>query len=329
MNWFVKLWDWLNILIPPVLFSDLLRSFPSDMSGLIWLAESLSECASHRLMSRRPRLRFFPFDIRWTEEGNCVCEYLSLWDFCVNFVFVWDVSVQDEGRGIHRCLESALSCSHGRSELTLVEYADALDSFSRHWILRCILSKELRISHCWVIKCHMIVHWAIEIFTICWVSHAIILAAFDIKVRDPAEFTVDVSILRHYRIIWHPSTLKFVQLIRIKLSLGLHHNILFCFEAFIEILFVMRMVLFVVQTGHLVMSLVPLVIVRSQHAIISVFLYNDFGGGLSVGWISTTQLCVSSENVCQSFSTKWWLAIYRCNWWSELWINYNVFRVWH
>ena len=41
----------------------------------------------------------------------------------------------------------------------------------------------------------MVVHWPIEILSVCNVSQIVVLAALYVKVGDPAELTINVSIL--------------------------------------------------------------------------------------------------------------------------------------
>lgn len=57
------------------------------------------------------------------------------------------------------------------------------------------MSKEFRVGHGGVIECNMIVHWPIEVLSVASMPFVVIFGAFHIKVGDPAQLAINVSIL--------------------------------------------------------------------------------------------------------------------------------------
>jgi len=74
------------------------------------------------------------------------------------------------------------------------------------------------------------------------------------------------------------------------------------------------MVFVVEERRAVLMPSVPLVFARSKHAIVSVFLNNQFGCSFSVSWIGSPELSVSFENIGQPLSSERRLSVNRGNW---------------
>lgn len=151
----------------------------------------------------------------------------------------------------------------------------------------------------------MVVHWTIEILSVGSVSSVIIFRAFDIEVRNPAELSIDVTVLGHMRVVWHPRTLNLIHLVWVVLSPWLQKNRLFLLECFVEILPIVSMVSLVKKRWAVVMALIPLLVAWSQHTIISIFLHDKFGCCISVTWVIAAKLGMCFENICQSFASEW------------------------
>jgi len=234
VNLFIIFWDRFDILVPPLFFSYLFHSLFTtyDIGNIvcIWEREALSECLISSMWKRFGSAscrvhRFcvlFPFDLRRSKEWNRVSELLSLLNFAGHFIFVWYISIENKWCCINWCLECALCRSHWRSELWSVLDAHCLNFFPRYWISRSILSEKFRVGHSWVIKCNMIVHWAIKIFSICNMSLFIIFWTFNIEIWYPTKLSINVSIFCHSWIIRHSSSFYLIHFIRIKFSFWLH-----------------------------------------------------------------------------------------------------------
>ena len=64
----------------------------------------------------------------------------------------------------------------------------------------------------------MIVHWPIKVLPVGHMSKMVILGALDIEVRNPAQLSIDVSVLGNVGVIWHSCSLDLVHLIWVVLS---------------------------------------------------------------------------------------------------------------
>ena len=101
-------------------------------------------------------------------------------------------------------------------------------------------------------------------------SLVVVLADLDIEVRQPAQLSIHITLLRDSGPLRHASALDFIVFTRVNWPLRLEQNRLFSLEVFVKELLVMRMVLGVEVRGRVVVSLVPLVLTRGQLAIIGV-----------------------------------------------------------
>ena len=88
----------------------------------------------------------------------------------------------------------------------------------------------------------MVVHGSIKILSIRWMSLSIILRALDVKVRDPPQLAINISILRNIRIVRHSGSFDFVHFIRVILSSWFDQNRLLRLELFVEVLPVMGVI---------------------------------------------------------------------------------------
>lgn len=175
----------------------------------------------------------------------------------------------------------------------------------------------------------MIIHGSIEILSVSDVSNVIIFGALDVEIGDPAEFSVDVSILGDVRVIREPGTLDLIELERIVLPFGLEKIWLLLAVSFIKELFVVSMVSFIEESWTDMMSLVPHFVRGCEHAIIGVLINNHLNSGLGIGRVGSSHASLLFEDASEPITTQWGLTVNRCNGWSELWINYNVFSVGH
>lgn len=227
---------------------------------------------------------------------------------------VGHIAVEDEGSRINGRLEGALSRSQRRAILGSVLHAHGLDSLTSHRLGGRILSEELRVRHSRIIEGDMIVHGAVEVFSVRRMSRVVVLRALHIEVGDPAELTVNISIAGHARVVRHPGTLDLVHFIRVRLALRLEKDGLFCLEVLIEKLLVVRVVTLIEETRAMMMPLVPLFVRRSQHTIIGVLVHNHLDSGLSVGRIDRAHSSLLLEDARESVTSEWRLAIEGCNW---------------
>ena len=158
------------------------------------------------------------------------------------FPFVRNVSIKNEWCCIYWSLESTLGWSHWRSVLGFVLDTHCLNSFSCDRFRWSVLSEKFGVSHGGIVKCNMVVHWTIEILSVCTVPIVIVFRAFDIKVWNPAKFTINISVFWNSRIIWHSCSLDFIHLIWVVLSSWFDQNWLLGLESFIEILFIVSVI---------------------------------------------------------------------------------------
>ena len=128
----------------------------------------------------------------------------------------------------------------------------------------------------------MIVHGSIEIFSVSRVSRIIILRALDVEIGDPTKLSINISIARDSRIIGHSRSFHLIHFVRISLALRLKENGLLGLEVLIKELLVVRMITLIEETRAMMVSLVPLLVGRSQHAVVRVLVHNHLDGGLCV-----------------------------------------------
>ena len=155
----------------------------------------------------------FPISFSWSKEWNRICKLLGSMDLVVNFILIGYIAIKYKWSGIEGRLEGTLSWSHCWTVLWSVLDAHCLHSFSGHWLFWGILSEEFRIGHGWVIECNMIVHWSIKVFSVSSMSLVIILWAFNVKIWNPSQLTINISVLWNTWIVWHSGTLDLIHLI--------------------------------------------------------------------------------------------------------------------
>ena len=80
----------------------------------------------------------------------------------------------------------------------------------------------------------MVVLGPVEELSVGGVELLIVLGELDVEVLDPAELSIDISLLCQLRIIRHSRTFDLIFIVRVKLSLRINHHILFVLEVFIE-----------------------------------------------------------------------------------------------
>ena len=91
-------------------------------------------------------------------------------------------------------------------------------------------------------------------------SRIIVLGALDIEVWNPAKLSINISVARDTRIVWHSRTLDFIHLVGIGLALRLQKNGLLRLKVLIKELFVVRVITLIEETRAMMVSLVPLLI---------------------------------------------------------------------
>ena len=89
----------------------------------------------------------------------------------------------------------------------------------------------------------------------------------------------------------------------------------------------MRMISAIKNRWGMLMPLIPLIISRGKHSIISVFLNDKLSGSLGVTWILASKLSMGFKYVCKPLSSEGGFAVKRRNRWPQFWVNYNVFCV--
>jgi len=304
VNFFVILWNWFDVWVPSIFSSDLFNSLllaswnPKSLcKSVVCSLRVTSLLGSTFHVSSSWRLsHLVPLNMWLSQERNGICKLLWVLNFSIVFPFIRDISVQNKRCGINWSLECALSWSHWRSILWFILYAHCLNSFSCNRLWRSILSEKFRIGHSGVVKCHVIVHWSVKILSVCNVSCIIVFRTLNIKVWDPSKLAIDISVFWDSRIIWHSCSLDLIHLIWIMLSSWLYQNCLLRLESLVKILFVMRVICCIEERWTMVMSLVPLIIIWSKHAIVSIFLDYQFGSIFNIAWI-LRHISMSSENI--------------------------------
>ena len=191
MNLFIVLWNWLNIRIPPIFSAHFFYSWFTYCKVLFRTGLRLS-AKSLALSSMINRTRSWwssgvlPFSSWSSKEWNGIRKLLGPDVLLIHFILVRNISIKNEWSCIKWSLEGTLSGPHGWAVFRAVLNTHCLNSFSCNWFLWSVLSKEFRICHCRIIECYVVVHWAIEIFSVGPMSVIIILWALHIKIRDPA-----------------------------------------------------------------------------------------------------------------------------------------------
>lgn len=228
---FVVFRDWLDVRVPPILLANLPQPLLIDGCHVLWLDAKSCRVRvvgrAHRVWSKLSTVlresdwsssQILPFLLWLSQERNRIRILLCFLNFVNAFPSVRNVSVEDEWSCIHWGLELTLCRSHRWAILWSVLHAQCLNFFPGNRICRCVLSEELWIGHCWIIKGYVVVHGAIEVLSVCAMACVVIFGTLYVKVRDPAELSIDISVFWNPRVVWHPCALDFVQFVRIMLS---------------------------------------------------------------------------------------------------------------
>ena len=80
----------------------------------------------------------------------------------------------------------------------------------------------------------MIVLGPVKELSVGGVELLVVLGELDVEVLDPAELSIDISLLRQFRIIRHSRSFDLVFIVWVKLSLRINHHVLFVLVVFIE-----------------------------------------------------------------------------------------------
>lgn len=191
------------------------------------------------------------------------------------------------------------------------------------------MPEELGVGHRGVVEGHVVVHGPVEVLSGGGVAHRVVLRALDIEVRDPTQLSINVSILGYKGVVRHSSPLELVHLVGVRLALWVEENGLLTLEALVEVFLVVGVVAEVEERRTVVVSTVPLVLARRQHAVIGILLHYHLGCCVCVDWIGPSHLGMGAEDVGESPPPKRGEAVDGSHRGSEFWVNYNVFGVRH
>ena len=173
MDLLVIFWNRLYVWVPAIFSSHLLNSL--FLLAYWWISKAVCECivTVHREISMggcSSLSHLIPFELGLSQERNG-CSILSCFlNFIVNFIFVRYVSIEHKWSCIKWSLKCALSRSHGRAILRSILNAHGLHFFSGNRFGRSVLSEKFRVGHGWVIEGDVIIHRAVEVFSISWIS---------------------------------------------------------------------------------------------------------------------------------------------------------------
>ena len=154
-------------------------------------------------------------------------------------------------------------------------------------------------------------------------SLVIVLAHLHVEVRKPAQFTINITLLRDSGPLRHAGALDFIVFTRVNRSLRLKQNGLLRLEVLVEELLVMSVVLGVEVRGAVVVSLVPLMLARGQLTVIGVLLDDHAYRRLGLP-IILVEAPIGVEDSCEALAAKWRLAINRGHRRPQLRIDNNV-----
>ena len=82
----------------------------------------------------------------------------------------------------------------------------------------------------------MIVLWSIKELSIGWMKLVVVLRELDVEILNPAQLSIDVSLLGELGVVWHPSSFNFILIIWVKLSLWIDHHCISILEILSEVL---------------------------------------------------------------------------------------------
>lgn len=185
MHFLIKSRYWSDVLVPTALLPDFTPKFPP-------LSASLG--------ARFYRHFSFLVQVR-SEQRNHVCESHSSLDFPVRFIhvgFIFLVNIRRFPRTIERLARSQgwFLC---RSNATF----------------RCIGPKELWSGHVAGDVLLMVILRLVEKLLICFMITLIVLGLCDVEIRDPSQFSINVSFLHQFGIFRHSRPFRLIFLIRI------------------------------------------------------------------------------------------------------------------
>ena len=87
-----------------------------------------------------------------------------------------------------------------------------------------------------IVELVVVVLGPIKVFTVRRVPHVVILRVLNVEVRDPAELTIDITLLRHLSVVRHASAFDIVFLVGVKLTLWVEQKALLVLEVFVKVL---------------------------------------------------------------------------------------------
>ena len=99
-----------------------------------------------------------------------------------------------------------------------------------------ILAEEFLVRQTGIVELVVVILGPVKELTVGWVHLVIVLRELHIKVIDPAQLSVDVSLLRKLGVVRHASTLYIVLFVGVKLALWMQQNALLVLEVFVEVL---------------------------------------------------------------------------------------------
>ena len=240
--------------------SGALRWMKAFCKATSWLGSSHLRLRGAVTHPRWTCLHFLPIFQWCSQERNRMLQLLRVLHFLWNFVLVGDVSVQHEWRRVYACLERGVGRSHALTVRWFVKNTYRLNFLSRNWVSWSVLSEELGVGHCGVVKSCVVIHRSVEKLSHCCVSDVIVFAHLHVEVWNPTQFTIDISVFWHSTIVRHPGALEFVKLIWVQLTLRFDQRSLFLLELLVKILFVVSVIFFVKQRRDPVVPTVPLVL---------------------------------------------------------------------
>jgi len=136
------------------------------------------------------------------------------------------------------------------------------------------------------------------------VALSVVLRAFYKEIGNPTQLAINVPILCHLRVIWHPSAFEFILFIGVHFPLWPYCIALVLPEALVEELLVMGVISIVELGRNVLVTVIPLVIVRSQHSIVCVLIHNQLSGELGICMVSPAELLLGMEDFGESLSPQ-------------------------
>jgi len=118
----------------------------------------------------------------------------------------------------------------------------------------------------------VVVFGSIEEFAIRWVHCVIVLRVFDVEVVDPAKFSVDISLLGKFSVVWHAGSFHIVFFKRVKLALRMEQHALLVLKVLVKVLLIVSVIGPVEVRRRYMMTVVP---VNVSHTGVICVVFND------------------------------------------------------